>query len=512
LESILVLVLLVERLLLSTSSMTNPQQDILNNSGLYDSLKKLSGALSTFDPKKLTTPQQSADAGTNRPVTTPGTTGTGMSVRRPVLSPLQNDGKGNAVQSTLDRLRDVSAVDPRSKIKLEDTSISDKERNKIRREVERSRRERRNQINAIFDAEIGTARVAGEDALGRSRALNARAGILSSPIGEAQTDRVRTQNREVVNTINARRAEAIAAEFDKIDEITQSRLAAKTNEAMKNREDYLAFLGETQTKAKDALKVIASQGLDINQIDEKDFKQLLDATGMDELTFNAYYNANLPKAQQIDYKYQNLGNGNVAAFWVDADGTLKNKQFNFPINQNEDFQVAQDGTPLIISTDEKGKKSVRIAEGFGEGQFRKPLESELNPDGEKSKFKFQSADRESLVGGGYSLSDISGIEADVEAGYSFEEILNNTTNESQKNALRKVFGQAEAEQEQSDLTRENMAKFYGVEDNDSRSSFLGFEYGKSNSEFLDEIMAWVDQQKAIGYDDKEIRKALESGG
>lgn len=469
---------------------------------LYSALDRLKTGLASYSANlsKPQTPQEAITTAPKRPViggTTPESTTSPFQVRRPVLSPIQNNGKGSAV-----------VVDPRSKLNI--TGPSESEQRKIRKEVENARRERLTNINNIFDTELNSARVEGQDYEGRSRAINARAGILTSNLGEAQTEKVRGQTREVISGINARKQQAILYELGEIDRIADEKISLKQKEAVTNRSEYLKYLTETQDTAKSSIQRIAQAGLPIDQLDEEDFKKLLDTSGMDELTFSAYYNANLPKAQQLDVKYQNLGNGNVGAFWVDpATNTIQSKQYKFPVSQGEEFQVASDGTPLIIATDENGKKTVKVADGFSQGQFRKPTAAEINGTGSTTNFKFGSADREVLIGGGFGLQDVDSIEADIEAGFSFDEIIANADSDAKKKALKSAFGVAE--EEQSDLSRENVAKFYGIdnpEDETKTGGFLGFG-GKSPKETIDGVMKWIEQQKAIGYTDAQIRSALE---
>jgi hypothetical protein len=467
---------------------------------LNSALERLKTGLASYSANlsKTQAPKDNLTTGPKRPVigSTDEESGSPFQVRRPVLSPIQPNGKGG------------TKVDPRSELNI--TGPSESEQRKIRNEVQRARRDRIRNVENIFDQELRGAETEGRDYEGRSRAINARAGILTSNLGEAQTEKVRSQTREVTAGINERKRQAILYELGEIDRIADEKILAKQKEAVTNRDEYMKYLTETQDTAKSSIQRIAAAGLSLDQLDEEDFQKLLDTSGMDELSFSAYYNANLPKAQQLDVKYQNLGNGNVGAFWVDPEtNTIQSKQYKFPVSQGEDFQVASDGTPLIISTDENGKKTVRVADGFSQGQFRKPTAAEINGTGGGSTFKFGSADREVLIGGGFGLQDVDGIEADIEAGFSFDEIIANATSDTQKNALKQAFGVVE--EEQSDLSRANVAKYYGIdnpEDTNKTGGFLGFG-GKSPKDTIDGVMVWIEQQKAIGYTDAQIRSALE---
>jgi len=109
-----------------------------------------------------------------------------------------------------------------------------------------------------------------------------------------------------------------------------------------------------------------------------------------------------------------------------------------------------------------------------------------------------------LLGSGLSQVDISNIEKDVKE-YGLDKVLEGITNPKQKEALQNVYSSSDG----TKLTRESVSSLYGIPDNESRSSILGFEYGDTNKKQLDTIMDTINKYKAVGYSDKEILKLIQ---
>ncbi|MFA6171957.1 MAG: hypothetical protein WCW77_00100 [Patescibacteria group bacterium] len=82
------------------------------------------------------------------------------------------------------------------------------------------------------------------------------------------------------------------------------------------------------------------------------------------------------------------------------------------------------------------------------------------------------------------------------------------TNEQLDQMLNKgqYYSQTGKKEEETNLTRANVSKLYGLSDDDTKNGFLG--NGKTNRQKLDDIMASITQYQAVGYSDDEILKLM----
>ena len=105
-----------------------------------------------------------------------------------------------------------------------------------------------------------------------------------------------------------------------------------------------------------------------------------------------------------------------------------------------------------------------------------------------------------LLGVGFTSSDITNIQNDINA-HGIGATLEGITDTKQKQAIQKIYGEGTTK-----LTRENVAKLYGLTDDETKTGFLGF--GKTNKTKLDDIMKIIEQYQAVGQSDAEILKLI----
>lgn len=122
-----------------------------------------------------------------------------------------------------------------------------------------------------------------------------------------------------------------------------------------------------------------------------------------------------------------------------------------------------------------------------------------------SSVEITPEDKRTLIGSGFNSSEASNIASDVEK-YGIEKVLEGVTDYKQKRAIQKVYGVESG----SSLTREKIATYYGIKDDETKAGWFGF--GKSNKDKLDEIVAFVERNSAIGMTDAQIIKLLQEQG
>ena len=321
--------------------------------------------------------------------------------------------------------------------------------------------------NQVYDQMLNQARLEGQGRLGSQRAISARSGLLGSDFGASQKEKVVGYNTGITQGIQAERAAKIGSIMGQVRQSVVDEVAAKNAARQQGAENYIAYLASsTQRKENNANK--AAQAFLLNEIDPSE----LDPTELAEIAKEGGLTPDSIKMQYLQLK---------KAQEAEAAKAEREGQFNL-----SEGGARYDAEGNIIASrpktyaPEKGSTS-------------------LTPDNERT-----------LLGGGWSESDISSLEADVRQ-YGLTEVIANAkangATSSQINALNKAY-KADGEDE-TNLTRENIAKFFGLSDDDTQSSFLGFEYGATGKEQLDTLEETINRYRAVGYSDKEILKMMQ---
>lgn len=194
-------------------------------------------------------------------------------------------------------------------------------RNKVRRQMQ-------GQLDAIdeqFNALIKEERQAGRGREGRIRSVLSRSGLTGSPRGEAQADKVREFNRESVDQLRSRKKGAVQDVLQRVDERADILIEAQRLREEGKAEQYLQAIKEKKEEAREDLKTLAQSGVKLEELDDRDIQEFMEFGEFTPLTFEAYFNANRPQEETIDYEYEyNSDTGEIVAYGVDpATGRLK---------------------------------------------------------------------------------------------------------------------------------------------------------------------------------------------
>ncbi len=225
-------------------------------------------------------------------------------------------------------------------------------------------------INAQYTNLISQEQQNGQERSGETRAINARSGITDSDFGAAQDIKTQQFNQQQVKALQDEQAAKISAVQANIEDRASAEIE---NERKNNLDQYNvqeAAYQKAQEQAVNDLKTLAGAGVKLDSLDPNQKAALLKQAGYsDPAMGEVVYNAMLPKAAQIDYKSENLGNGQVLFYGLDpTTGQLKTQKVSVDMPPDASLTIAPDGTPIIF---DKTTGEAKIAPGFSQGQFAK---------------------------------------------------------------------------------------------------------------------------------------------
>lgn len=194
-------------------------------------------------------------------------------------------------------------------------------------------------INALFDARVGSAEVAGRGRLGSTRALNAVSGNLFNPFGQARRAETESANQAIINEINRERAAQISnlyaaarGEATRAFESQEDRLVQTADLFINSMVDaYKLTADEANSLRNNALSIAALTG----QLDGESTldQQRLDLSLQQYLTdaaFQADQNARANRELELQVEQARQSGFQPQQF---ADGTVGYWDFSQPTPQ-----------------------------------------------------------------------------------------------------------------------------------------------------------------------------------
>lgn len=164
---------------------------------------------------------------------------------------------------------------------LYDESQKTLSREEIRANVLADYQAQINAVNALYDNLVAAEETPAKNRLGMTRATRAAGGLLGgSPRGEFQTEQTTQYNKSIVETINAKRSNAINEIFGKVNELTMAELDKQEEAKKTGAKDYLTYLSTTQerkkTNASTILQSLLDQGMTPEDLTEEELKYISD--------------------------------------------------------------------------------------------------------------------------------------------------------------------------------------------------------------------------------------------
>ena len=248
-------------------------------------------------------------------------------------------------------------------------------------------------INKMYTGMITREEEAGEERLGRTKAIMSFMGMAGGPRGETQMEKTRVGTAEQIKFLEQEQAVKVEMLLDKADQRALDEIQAKREEAKGNQVAYINYLAGVKTEAKDDARSMAQSGISLNRLKlaQNDmggsyYQQLLRDTGWDELQLDLIYESNLPKPEQLDFseiQYEKDGNiwmKRIAFDPVSGRKTEYNYDLGLPYTAGAKYTttVTPDGTVLLIPETFDPNISItdQIKQYGGKGQFAKPKEAE----------------------------------------------------------------------------------------------------------------------------------------
>ncbi len=158
-------------------------------------------------------------------------------------------------------------------------------------------------INNMFNDQLNQSRVtnapgykARED---QSRIGQVMGGLVSSPMGQAQTNQVQDANAQeqaaAEAIINDKRSAAIAGVYGQVQKSSEDELAAKRLAKSKGADELLKHLNEAPTRKAKQISTVAksllSQGIDIKSLSPEELDKLAKDLGTDKDTLITSYDS-----------------------------------------------------------------------------------------------------------------------------------------------------------------------------------------------------------------------------
>lgn len=227
------------------------------------------------------------------------------------------------------------------------------EATRIRNDEIASARGRVEDINRQFEGIIRDETQAGEGRAGSTRSRGARAGLLGSSFGAAQQAGTEKFNKQQQQFIQDQKTVQINAVFDKFDERANERIASERELAFATRDEQIANRDKFISEGKSLVGNIASQGVDFNQLDEEDLAEMKAQTGLSDLALETFYNANLPKNQQVKYDFMELADGTLLRTGDDGSAEGVGNFAKPDVVQNWKAKDI-DGTMYWVTQDDEG--------------------------------------------------------------------------------------------------------------------------------------------------------------
>lgn len=246
---------------------------------------------------------------------------------------------------------------------LDRTPVTEETKTSIRDNIAKQMQDRIDAINESYNNLVSQENKAGEGRMGQTRAMGSRAGLLGSPMGAANMDKMDTYNKEKVSLINDKRNNDINAIWDKIDSRADEAIKAKEDAVNKNIQDYFSYSDEQIKEAQQNLIDIASTGADLNSLSSEDRKKLMEQTGYSDIVLDSKWNA--AQAGTTTFHTIKKSDGSEALLGITQrpDGTISQKEYD--VSTGGAVVKTYDGVPYVETRDEiTGKVTLEPVEGF----------------------------------------------------------------------------------------------------------------------------------------------------
>ena len=176
-------------------------------------------------------------------------------------------------------------------------------------------------LNFKFDDQIRQANRQEEANLGEARALQANAGIQTTPMGMSQNQNLRNYSEAQRKSIDNDRNLAVQEIFGRVRAEARDEIKAQKELALGNTEKYLSFLKNQQVSYKTKMSELGAMGMTSKELKSKDvqgYEKIKQILGLDDGELDLYLNNARDEATKIKYEAPvKLEDGRVMLFGID---------------------------------------------------------------------------------------------------------------------------------------------------------------------------------------------------
>ena len=272
----------------------------------------------------------------------------------------------------------------------QDRDFTEQDAETIRRDTATRLQPQIDAIEGVYAGLFKQEEQQGLERIGRTRAIGARGGLLGSARGEGQKNKTGEYNQQLINNLQAKKAQDIGIVLGEIDARARKSIEAKQAEVRGNAESYIKFLGESRDAARENLKTLASGGVALADLAPEDINDLVEQGNFGSKTMmEAFFNSNKPKELQTKYSYDVRRDGTVIK--TGDDGTFEVTDIKVPPEVDSQIFSADNGDLLYIDKNTGEYKSL--------GNFAKPETSNLTPSEreKQEKERVANVDQQTLA-------------------------------------------------------------------------------------------------------------------
>lgn len=230
-------------------------------------------------------------------------------------------------------------------------------------------------IKAEFNNVIADEQKAGDIRASRVRASNVASGISGSDFASANAMNDSDATTKIIEARQKEMSAKIQAVLSNVDQSASEEYAKERDSYLARAEQGIntitAYKDRQKTTATNNIKALAASGTSFDDFKTNypdQYQKLLDQGGYSEADAKALFIAGKPKQDQVFS--EKVGSTQVIGYRDPITNKITTEKIDLP-ESYDSFEVTSDGTPLFIN---KSTGEAKIATGFSEGQFTKPVD------------------------------------------------------------------------------------------------------------------------------------------
>lgn len=254
---------------------------------------------------------------------------------------------------------------------------------------------------AVYNDILARQQEASKGAIGQTRAMTSAAGLVGTPMGQAQMQKTAERQANIEKAIDMEKGVKIQQILGEAQIISQKMAEADVLAKMNYADKALAIQKEATTQAKQNLFDLAKTGYGW----DSQTKQLAEQAGYTGDLAEVLYKASMPTEGAIDWKTVNVGDGRVLFYGVNPQtGQLEQKTTDVNVPQGYKTTFANGQMYYVPDKNEEGDLTGAIKyESEADKKFRQSkeleyLKSSLNISEAEAKKKLEGTEQKPLSG------------------------------------------------------------------------------------------------------------------